>query len=580
MIMDSQSVKSSGERPREMKLHPARSSGSSPAMAARKASRKASPALNPDRSISGLAVARAAAPALLAATLVLAAFHDKAFTIDDSFFLAEAQHVLEDALHPTAFNIVWAQVPERVSQIMASGPVMPYLLVPTVLLDGAEWMAHLTQFLVLALAIIATVALALRVGLTPRGARLAALFLVATPAALAMASTSMPDIAAMAFGVAGMERLYAWKQGGRWHQAFAASLLLGLACLARSHLMVLLGIGALALLDGHEIFRWQRWWAVPLSRWIPLVGALALLALGAWLTQDPLKAGGTSIVGGIRGLMSFKNMGYRLLAFGGYWALASSLVIPWALLRFRQLPWWILIPAGALAWWILHSAPPHWMIPVFGLATVVFWDLVRLIWRRKDHLQLVLTAWLFLALPVVLYVQIAAKYIVASAPAAALILARAVDQRAGRFAHLVAGIAVSAGLALGILIISADAVFAGLGRRAADELIAPQVALGKSVWYTGHWGFHWYAEKAGARPLTRTPPYPQPGDIVVSSTATHSGHLVNILPRRQLIGSLSDASPGGRIMSSGAGFYSHYYGYLPWSWGQNELEHFKVWLIY
>ncbi len=30
------------------------------------------------------------------------------FTIDDPIYLREAQHVLEDPLHPQAFNMVWS----------------------------------------------------------------------------------------------------------------------------------------------------------------------------------------------------------------------------------------------------------------------------------------------------------------------------------------------------------------------------------------------------------------------------------------------------------------------------------------
>ena len=42
-----------------------------------------------------------------------------------------------------------------------------------------------------------------------------------------------------------------------------------------------------------------------------------------------------------------------------------------------------------------------------------------------------------------------------------------------------------------------------------------------------------------------------------------------------------DTTPGGRIMDlkSGAGFFSTYWGYLPWSWGSNETNHFEVWQV-
>ena len=153
-----------------------------------------------------------ALPAVLIAIAAVAPFHDKAFTVDDTLFLRQAEHLLHDPLHPTAFEMVWSELPwpTRMSAIMPSGPVMAYLLVPCVRAGGLEWIGHVTQLLLFVLGICATASLAGRLGLEPRLARLASLLLVATPTALAMAATCMPDIPAMTFGVTGVERLVAW----------------------------------------------------------------------------------------------------------------------------------------------------------------------------------------------------------------------------------------------------------------------------------------------------------------------------------------------------------------------------------
>ena len=59
---------------------------------------------------------------------------------------------------------------------------------------------------------------------------------------------------------------------------------------------------------------------------------------------------------------------------------------------------------------------------------------------------------------------------------------------------------------------------AGAARTAAARLIRPRVEAGQRVWFAGHWGFHWYAEEAGAMVLSVDPPFPRRGDIVVSSS--------------------------------------------------------------
>jgi hypothetical protein len=46
----------------------------------------------------------AAALGMLVTALVLLPFLGKAFTIDDTFFMREAQQALRDPLHPTAFD--------------------------------------------------------------------------------------------------------------------------------------------------------------------------------------------------------------------------------------------------------------------------------------------------------------------------------------------------------------------------------------------------------------------------------------------------------------------------------------------
>ncbi|MEX2204985.1 MAG: hypothetical protein WEF50_02020 [Myxococcota bacterium] len=80
---------------------------------------------------------------------------------------------------------------------------------------------------------------------------------------------------------------------------------------------------------------------------------------------------------------------------------------------------------------------------------------------------------------------------------------RAVGDSRGSFAQALLGATRVAGVVLGLLLIRADAAFAELGRRAAAELIEPNVRAGWTVWFDGHWGCQWYAERAGARSLTR-----------------------------------------------------------------------------
>jgi hypothetical protein len=525
---------------------------------------------------------RSAAPALLLAAVVLGPFLGKAFTIDDTLFLKQAQHVLSDPLHPTAFEAVWSELaaPLRMSALMPSGPVMAYLLVPCVMAGGEEWIAHLAQLLLFCAAIVSTAALASRLGLDERGSRAASLLLASTPAALAMAGTAMPDVPAMALGAIGLERVLAWKDGGRWHQGMAAALALALAALARSHLLLLVGAAALAIPG--DFLSWSRWRKTRWIAWIPVLAAPLLALLGALLTRDPAGPA-TALAGAARTFSSPSNVGRNVVAFATHWSLVLPLGLPWLVLRWRALVRRPVtyVAAAAAALVLLLEGEGHRLFliaPAAALGAAALWDILADGWRRRDATQAVLGLALLVALPVTLYLHMPSKYLLASAPLAAILVARALASRSRALVRALLCATVVLGVTLGVLILRADANFAGLGRRAAAELIAPEVAAGRNVWFAGHWGFQWYAEKAGARCLTITPPLPLHGDLAVSSLRSF-GHAIHLYPERKLLATLEDGTPGGRIMSMnlGSGFYSNTWGYLPWAWGDEVLDSFSLW---
>lgn len=518
-------------------------------------------------------------PALVILACALVPFVGKAFTIDDNFFMFMAEHALADPLHPTAFTFVWGIEPTRAN--LASGPVMAWLLIPSAMAGGSEALAHLAQMVMFGVAIVFTVALASRVGLDDARARLAGLLLAATPAALAMAGTAMPDVPAMALGIVGLERLVAWRDEARPHQAVAATLGLALAPLARPHLLLMLGAGALLL---HGVFGPRRGDA-PARAWAPILLAPALTGLVALVVSDPNPEG----VGMARAAASVSALRYvapNLAAFTVHWVLALPLAIPLLLLRTRAIArwWWIGALGGAL------------LVPVFGVSArgvalgaiagagiAVLWAIGAEAWMRRDPVQLALGGGLLISLATLPYPHLPSKYLLASAPAAAILVARATSGISWRRITFVVAITCALGVALGVAILRADAVFAGLGRRAASELIAARVAAGHRVWFAARWGFQWYAEKAGGLPLTLTPPHPASGDLLVTSERIPAADpvvqlLVKKFPRTRRLQVLEDREPGGRIMdeTAGAGFFSQGWGYLPWAWGHEPVDTFEL----
>jgi hypothetical protein len=453
--------------------------------------------------------------------VLLLPFLDKAYTIDDPVFLREAQTILSDPLHPSAFQIVWASERHlRASEFLPGGPAAAYLLAPLAIVNWREWAGHLLMFTYFATAIVATAALARQFGLSSWAQQAATLLTASAPAALGMAGTVMPDIPAMMLTALGMERFLAWTRNQRWGTGVLAAVLLAAAVLARINLLVLLAIAAYYAVRQSWLLR-RNW-----SNVLPVVLAGALVLLGLVVTRDPDAAGGTAL----------KAIGHQL-GFDFSRRHAVALLIAY-----------------------LTTTPL----------------LAALLTRRRLEPSALLWAWLLVPLPVIAYVQIAPKYLLPVLPAVAILAANGLDRLAARRAILTG--LVAAGATLGLLLLAADARMAGTARSAAAHLIRPRVQAGERVWFAGHWGFHWYAEAAGAVPLSVDGPVPTPGDIVVASSVDRSVGLLPVLPR-VLIETWGTSAPTGQVMSRHAGFYSDLWGLLPWWWEPPLGPEFQVWRV-
>lgn len=529
-------------------------------------------------------LARAAALPVILAALALAPFLDKAFTIDDALFLFQARHAMADPLHPTAFSIAWNEdVPERVSTMMPSGAVAAWLLLPTVAAGGAEWIAHGTVLVLLVLAALATVSLALRLGLAPRWATAAGVLLVTTPAVLGMAGTAMPDVPAMALGVLGAERLLAWSQEGGWWRAIAGAVLLALAALTRSHLAALLVVGPLLLLVADALPGSGR--SRQLARLLWPSGLAAAFALGLVIvTRDPGREGG-GLLSSAASLSFPVNAIYNGLCLALHWVLTTAFALSWLALRRREVlrRWPVLVGAVAffavLRWLQVGASATLWVLPVAGLGVLALADVLLDARARGDALQAVLGLWLLVPLPLVVYAHFPSKYLLASAPAACLLLARLAERRP-EIGRWLVPIASALGLLLGVAILRADAAFSDVARSGVRRLAAPVTVAGRTLWYDGSWSFQWYAEQAGARPWNATSEQPRPGDLILTNANRPAPLDEDVYRALVHLQRYEDRTPGGRVMSgdAGAGFFSNAWGYLPWAWGDDLIDAIDLWL--
>jgi hypothetical protein len=164
-------------------------------------------------------------------------------------------------------------------------------------------------------------------------------------------------------------------------------------------------------------------------------------------------------------------------------------------------------------------------------------------------------------------------------PAAAILLTRQLDAATTARRFLLPA-AVGGGIVLSLLILTGTRSLALTQKKAVDELIVPRVRAGQHVLFAGHWGFHWYAEAAGAEPATWLDPAPRPGEMVVVSFIDLPMFATK-WTRYSVVERWSENCPGGRVMDyeEGAGFFSNAFGTLPWVWSSKDNNKFEVWRI-
>lgn len=514
-------------------------------------------------------------PALILSAACLLPYLNKAFTIDDPVYMLQAQQVSKEPLHPMALDICWVSDQEcgPVASNMPGNFLMAYFLRPVANLANPEPLVHLMQILTLWCGIVATVSLAFRLGFGILAACAAGLLLAATPPVLAMASTAMPEMLAMSLGVIGLERLVAWKENGKVINGLVSAVALGLAPIARVHLVLLWPIAAVLLRDDARIFDVRSWITGPKRRWLLLVGAAFLSVAILALTHEPGN--------GVKPPHMYirpENVNHNLMSYLSDWVVAMPLGLGWLILRNRHMRLWLFpvtIGLPVLRKLLTHY-PVTWTTLSMGLGAAVIIDILLRSVESRDQRRLACALWLMLPLAALPYIHLPVKYLVPCAPAAALLLADILPTFRWPKTAL-CGI-VALGTIFGSMILRADAQFAEMGRQAAARLIAPRVAAGHRVWFASQWGFYWYALKAGSQVL-RPNDVPAPGDYLARGRMEGFTTTLERLPPAVKVETFTISGPGGRTMSfkDGAGLYSNSHGDLMWAWGTGEWNHYEVW---
>lgn len=514
-------------------------------------------------------------PALLLAMACLVPFLNKAFLIDDPYFLAMARQILKSPLHPMNFEICWNIVDRctKAYELTPGNTLMGYALVPTVLGGSAEWMAHVTQLVFVSIAIMAMTSLVLQFGWGRRHAIAGALLLVALPPFLPMASTAMPDLLATATALVAIERLVAWRAERRWHQGLAAAIALGLAGIARAHLAFLVPLAAFFLVDSLDPKQMLLQLRRDVRLWVPVLAGGAILTAIILATRerslglDPPKL-----------FAGHENIPRNLVSYMLYFCFPLPLAAVWTASRWNT-------RRERVVYALLTGAFVGALIPgriigfLTGFGFSVLVDLLIEAWEKRDRLRLFLMLWLLIPLPIVYYGHLPIKYLLPCMPAVILICFRLAESVRPRWVRAGTVILIVGATIYSVLILRSDAEFAEFGRAAMAELIRPHTAADDTVWYGGNFSAYWYAPLNGAKLYVVGTTEPKSGDLLVVGIREGGGQTLAHFPKRHLVGTVYHHYRFGRTMFGGKGLYTNLEGNWLWGFRDSDDDRYELWKI-
>ncbi len=536
----------------------------------------------------------------LATVACLLPFSSKAFHIDDPLFIWTAQQIAHHPFDPYGFHMVWYVTDMPMSAITKNPPLACYYGALIGIAAGWSEPAWHLAFLLPALAVVlGTYRLAERFTASPLIAAAATLL---APGFLVSATGVMCDVMMLALWIwAVIFWLRAIDCGRPLH--FVASSLLIAGCALTKYF----GASLLVLLLAYSLLRQRRLAASMGYLFIPIAGLAAyqfwtkalygrgLLWDAAQYARSPQHVDQASrLASGLVGL-----------SFLGGCALPIVLFFPFLWSR-RQLLSGSL--AGAIAGlavamqWLhplIHNPEQHWAwIGVqfafyfaggIGLLALVVADYRN----KKDAESLLLALWVLGTFLFAAFLNwtVNARSLLPLIPAAAILMARRLDLRLDLYRDetrqasslwllgiapgmpariLAVPLALSAMVSLSIA--WGDAALADSERHMASFFHRQTQSQAGTVFFEGHWGFQYYMQLWGARPLEYDKFVFKTGDLVV--TPENATSTFPVSPQFVATQEILQIDPHAYAasMGLGAGFYSSVWGPLPFSFGRAPSE--------
>lgn len=237
------------------------------------------------------------------------------------------------------------------------------------------------------------------------------------------------------------------------------------------------------------------------------------------------------------------------------------------------------LPGDDTARWILALQLGLFAMSGVSLVAVSILDVCR----RRDADAILLFLWIMGTFLFAGFVNWTTngRSILPMVPAAGIIIMRRIEQRTSltnREKRSKVFLPLVAAGVLSVAVTWADSSLANSHRTAAAIIRDRYINAGRTVWFQSHWGFQYYMERVGARPLDTVRWNLAKGDLVVFPTTNTNVVLVN--PEAAKLRETFDIPVNSWLATMnrhiGAGFYSELWGPSPFAAGSVPPERFYV----
>ena len=515
---------------------------------------------------------------LTAVTLAcLCPFLGKAFHIDDPLFIWSAKHIVSEPGNFYHFNVNWYGKTQSMSEATQNPPLAAYYLALVGLMLGWSELALHAGFLVPALAVVlGTCRLARRFCAHPLAAGLAT---VTAPVFLVSGTSVMCDTMMLALWV---WALVFWTEGLETNGPLklgTAALLMAATGLTKYFGFALVPLALVyALMERRKFGAWLGYLLVP----------VVILAAYEWLTQKLYGRGALADAFSYSQNQGGDALPMKILVGLAFSGGSIIVLLPAAPFLWRKR--WVALGCAATILFGLYLArhkrmdhfstwdgnQPNWLFVIqaalmVAAGVVLFILATADLLRNKTSAATLLFLWVTgtFAFTCVACWQVGGRYLLPMVPAAAILLVRRLEFRKLLDDRKLVGplwgpLGISVVIAL--LVAWADYDLADSSRLAAGRIKKELGPSAHALWFEGHWGFQYYMQQQGAKPVDFWHMPFVTSDVIVLPQGNSN---VYPPPKVDLVNSIDYTCGTSKWLTTmsldeGAGFYSSDFGPLPY----------------